>query len=141
MDITDSVRFGLNIRNLLTDDFDLGGQTLNFDTEVRIGVSYRNQYVTVAADYDLIENEPLLANKSFDGLKTQYLAIGVEFNAFEYVKLRAGALKNLAGGVSGGADDILYTAGIGLWLGFNLDAAAIITDNSIGGFLQTGFRF
>ena len=141
MDLTDAFRLGLNLRNLFTDDFDLGGQTLNFDTEARIGVSYQNQYVTVAVDYDLLENEPLLANKSFDGLKTQYLALGAEFNAYDYVKLRIGALQNLAGGISGGADDILYTAGIGLWLGFNLDAAAIITDNSIGGFLQTGFRF
>ncbi|MBL4712030.1 MAG: conjugal transfer protein TraF [Gammaproteobacteria bacterium] len=141
VDLTDTVRLGLNIRNLLTDDFDLGGQTLNFDTEARIGVSYHNRFYTLAVDYDLIENEPLLANDAFNGLKTQYLAIGAEFNAFDYAQLRIGALTNLASGISGGAKDIVYTAGIGFWLGFNLDIAATITDNSIGGFLQTGFKF
>ena len=141
MDLTESIRLGLNFRNLITDDFDVGGQTLNFDTEARIGVSYRNRLLTVAVDYDLIENEPLLANDAFDGLKTQYLALGAEFNAFDFAQLRAGASKNLASGVSGGANDVVYTAGIGLWLGFNLDLAATFTGNSVGGFVQTGFRF
>ncbi len=141
MDLTDSIRLGLNFRNLISDDFDIGGQTLNFDTEARIGIAYYNRFVTVAVDYDLIENEPLLANKEFDGLKTQFLAAGAEFNAFDFAQLRIGAAKNLASGISGGAKDTVYTAGIGFWLGFNLDIAATFTDNSIGGFIQTGFRF
>lgn len=141
VDLTNSIRLGLNFRNLITDDFDLGGQTLNFDTEARLGVAYHNSFVTVAVDYDLIENEPLLANNAFDGLKTQYIAAGAEFNAFDFAQLRVGASKNLASGISGGAKDVAYTAGVGLWLGFNLDVAATFTDNSVGGFVQTGFRF
>ncbi len=141
VDLTDSVRLGLNLRNLITDDFAVGAQTLNFDTEARIGVSYHNSVVTVAADYDLIENEPLLANSSFDGLKTQFLAVGAEFNALDFMMLRVGASKNLASGITGGAKDTALTAGIGFWFGFNLDIAAIYTDNSLGGMLQTGFRF
>ena len=141
VELTPSVRLGLNIRNLVTDDFKIGNQTLNFDTTTRIGISYRNQFLTIAADYDLTENEPLLANNSFDGLKTQFLGLGAEFNVFNFMQLRVGASKNLADGISGGAKDTLYTAGVGVWLGFNLDIAATITDNSIGGFIQTGFRF
>ena len=141
VDLSRSWRVGLNIRNLLTDKFDVKGQTLNFDTEARIGVSYRNRLLTVAVDYDLIENEPLLANPSFNGLKTQYIAVGAEFNAFDFAQLRVGASKNLAGGVSSGAKDATYAAGIGFWLGFNLDVAATFRANSIGGFVQTGFRF
>ena len=141
VDLTDSVRLGLTLRNLITEDFAVGAQTLNFDTESRIGVSYHNSFVTVAADYDLIENEPLLANPSFEGLRTQYLAVGAEFNALDFMMLRVGALKNLADGISGGAQDTTLTAGIGFWLGFNLDIAVIYADNSLGGMLQTGFRF
>ena len=141
VDLTDSVRLGLNLRNLITDEFAVGAQTLNFDTEARIGVSYRNSFVTVAADYDLIENEPLLANPSFEGLKTQYLAVGAEFNALDFMMLRVGASKNLASGITGGAKDTALSAGIGFWFGFNLDIAVIYTENSLGGMLQTGFRF
>lgn len=141
IELSDSFRLGLNVRNLLTDEFKIGNQTLNFDTEARIGVAYANRLLTVAVDYDLIENEPLLANPSFDGLKTQYLAVGAEFNAFDFAQLRIGARKNLASGIADGAKDTALTAGVGFWLGFNLDIAATFTDNSVGGFLQTGFRF
>jgi hypothetical protein len=141
MDLSDSVRLGLNVRNLITDDFDVFGQTLNYDTEARIGVAYHSKFVTVAADFDLTENEPLLANDSFDGLTTQYLAVGAEFNAFEYVKFRLGPSKNMASDVPSGSKDPLYTVGVGFWLGFNLDIAAIANDHTAGAFLQTGFQF
>jgi len=141
VDLSDSFRLGLSLSNLITDDFDLGNQTLNLDTGARLGVAYFNEFMTIAADLDLIENEPLLANDSFEGLKTQYLAVGAEFNAFEYVKFRLGATKNIASGISDGAKDIEYTAGVGFWLGFNLDVAALINDNTAGVFLQTGFQF
>jgi hypothetical protein len=141
IDLSDSVRLGLSLRNLLNEEFDLGDQTLNLDTEARLGIAYYNKFLTIAADLDLIENEPLLANDSFDGLRTQYLAVGAEFNAFEYVKFRLGASKNIASDISDGAEDIAYTAGVGFWLGFNLDIAALINDNTAGVFLQTGFQF
>jgi len=141
VDLSQSFRVGLNIRNLLTDEFDVLGQTLNFDTEARIGLAYHNRLLTVAIDYDLLENEPLLANSSFKGLKTQYIAAGAEFNVFDFAQLRVGANKNLASGISNGAKDTTLTAGVGFWLGFNLDIAATFRDNSIGGFVQTGFRF
>jgi len=140
-DVSESFRLGLNIRNLITDEFDLGGTVLNFDTEARLGLAYHNRLVTVAVDYDLIENQPLLANPVFDDLKTQYLAVGAEFNAFDFMQLRVGARKNVASGIPEGAKDTAITAGIGFWLGFNLDIAAVYTENSVGAFLQTGFRF
>ncbi len=141
VDFTRSIRMGLNIRNLLTDKFDLNGSTLNFDTTTRIGAAYHNRYLTAAIDYDLTANKPLLANPFFDDLKTQYIAVGAEFNAFDFMQLRIGARKNVASGASEKAKDIALTAGVGIWLGFNLDIAATVTDNSIGGFVQTGFRF
>lgn len=141
VELSDAFRLGLNIRNIITDEFDLGGTRLNFDRNVRIGVAYHNRMLTVAVDYDLTENKPLLANPVFDDLKTQYLAVGAEFNAFSIAQLRVGARKNVASGISSGAGDTALTAGVGFWLGFNLDIAAIYTSNSVGGFVQTGFRF
>jgi len=141
VDLSDSFRLGLSLRNLINDKFDVKGQTLNFDTEATIGIAYRNRFLTVAMDYDLIENEPLLSNPTFDGLKTQYIAIGAEFNTFDIAQLRIGVSRNTAGSISDGAKDTALTAGIGFWLGFNLDIAATFRDNSIGGFVQTGFRF
>ena len=141
IDLSESFRMGLNIRNLLTDEFDLGTSKLNFETNARIGLAYHNRFLTVAVDYDLTENKPLLANKVFEDLKTQYLAAGAEFNAFSFAQLRIGARKNVASGITDGAKDTAITAGIGLWLGFNLDMTATYTDGSVGGFLQTGFRF
>ena len=148
-DLSDSFRMGLTVRNLINDDFDVVTQsssgpvthTLNFDTEARLGLAYHNSLLTVGLDYDLIENEPLLSNPSFEGLKTQYVALGAEFNAFDFMQLRVGATKNLASGVSRTSKDTVFTAGVGLWLGFNLDVAATFSDNSVGAFLQTGFRF
>ena len=141
IDLSESFRLGLNIRNLVTDEFDLGGAVLNYDTEARLGLAYHNRLLTVAIDYDLRENKPLLANPVFDDLKTQYLAVGAEFNAFDFAQLRVGARKNVASNVPDGAKDTALTAGVGFWLGFNLDIAATFTENSVGGFVQTGFRF
>ena len=141
VDLSDSVRLGLSLSNLITDDFDLGNQTLNLDTGARLGVAYYNKFMTIAADLDLIENEPLLANDSFEGLKTQYLVVGAEFNAFDYMKFRLGVSQNLASNISDGAKDVEFTAGVGFWLGFNLDIAVIVNDNTAGAFLQTGFQF
>ncbi len=141
MELSDSFRLGLNIRNVITDEFDLDGQTLSFDTNSRIGAAYYNRFLTVAVDYDLTENKPLLANPLYGGLSTQYLAVGAEFNAFDFAQLRIGARKNLADDISDAAKDTALTAGVGFWLGFNLDIAATFTDNSVGAFLQTGFRF
>lgn len=141
LDLSRSFRLGLNVQNLLTDEFELAGAVLNFDTTTRLGLAYYNSFVTVAVDFDLSENKPLLANPQFDDLKTQYLGIGAEFNAFDFAQLRVGLRKNMAGGISEKAKDTAFTAGVGFWLGFNLDVAATVTGNTVGAFVQTGFRF
>lgn len=150
IDLSESFRLGLTVRNLVTDEFDIDlgvidgvpvTGKLNFDTEARLGLAYHTNFFTLAVDYDLKENQPLLSNPVFDSLKTQYLAVGAEFNAFDFAQLRVGARKNLADGIAESAKDTAITAGIGFWLGFNLDVAAVYAENSVGGFLQAGFRF
>ena len=141
LDVTDSVLVGLNVRNVISEDFELGGQTFEYDTEWEIGIAYSNSFMTLAADYDLTTNKPLLANPAFRALDRQDIAIGAEFRAGRIVMLRVGAAKNLADGIPSGAKEVRYTAGIGIWLGFNLDIAAIVNDNTVGVVLQTGFSF
>jgi hypothetical protein len=140
-DVSESFRIGLNFRNLITEEFKIQNQTLSFDTEARLGLAYHSNFMIIGVDYDLTENKPLLSSNDFDGLKTQYLMLGAEFNAFDFAQLRIGATKNVASDISDRAKETAYTAGIGFWLGFNLDIAATFRDNSVGGFLQTGFRF
>lgn len=140
----------MTVRNVITDkcDVDLGvvngtplTGSINVDTEAHIGLAYRNPLLTPAVDNDLIENGPLLGNPAFENLKSQYLAVSAGFDAFDFAQLRMGAGKNVASDISDNAKKTVFTVGIGFWLGFNLDIAATFTNNSVGGFLQTGFRF
>ena len=115
--------------------------TLSFDTQARAGIAYRSRFMTLGADVDLLDNEPLLSNPDFQGLKTRYVSAGAEFNAFDFAQLRVGIQKNIATGINEGAKENLLTAGVGFWFGFNLDVSVIKTSDSLGGFLQTGVRF
>lgn len=71
VDLSESYRLGLTVRNVITDKFDVDlgvvngtplTSSINVDTEAHIGLAYRNPLLTLAVDYDLIENEPLLGN-------------------------------------------------------------------------------
>jgi len=140
-DLTDSVRLGFVAKNLITDDFQVGAFTFEVNTEYRAGIAYHSDFLTVGFDLDLKENDPLLSNPVFSGLKTQYASVGAEFNVFDYVQLRVGASENIAGGIPDGAKETSYYAGIGFWLGFNLDVAVASRDESLGAYLQIGFKF
>ncbi len=80
IDLSYSYRLGWTVRKLITDKFDVDlsvvnssplTSIINIDTEARVELAYRKQLLTLAADYDLIENEPLLANPAFENLKSQ----------------------------------------------------------------------
>jgi hypothetical protein len=146
MGLTEHTQIGLVATNLVSHKInyiDATGNpaTLSFDTQARLGIAYRNQFLTLGADLDLIENDALFTSTNFQALKSQFVSVGGEFNAFDFMQLRIGAQKNIADGIADAAKDTLYTAGVGLWFGFNLDAAVIMQNDSLGGFLQTGFRF
>jgi hypothetical protein len=146
MGLSEHIQIGLVATNLVTHKInyiDAAGNpaTLSFDTQARLGVAYRSQLLTLGADIDLIENDALLSSENFQALKSQNVSVGGEFNLFDFMQLRIGAQKNIADGISEQAKDTMYTAGIGFWFGFNLDAAVIAQNDSLGAFLQTGFRF
>ena len=79
-------------------------------------------------------------SENFQALKSQFVSLGGEFN-LKFMQLRVGAQKNIADGISDAAKEMMYTAGLGLWFGFSLDAALVAQNDSLGGFLQAGFRF
>jgi hypothetical protein len=89
------------------------------DPEARAGAAFV-PFSTLAfeVDLDLTRNKTILS-----GYKTQNLAAGLEWNAFHFLALRAGAYKNLAEKDVG----TVVTGGLGLnlWL-IRLDAAAAV---------------
>ncbi len=139
--VSDSITLGLVAKNLMTESFTSSVlnpegnlYTFDFDTHLRAGGAYHNSFMTLAVDMDLSEIKPL----SFED-PSKMLALGLELNAFDFMQLRAGYQTNMA---SGATDPDLFSAGIGLWLGFHLDVAAVVgSDSSVGAMVQLGFRF
>jgi len=146
MGLTKHTQIGLVATNLVSHKINFTNSsgnpaTLSFDTQARLGIAYRTDLLTLGADVDLIENDALLTSQNFQALKTQNVSVGGEFNLLDFMQLRVGVQKNIADGISDAAKENFYTAGIGFWLGFNLDMALVAQSNSLGAFLQTGFRF
>ena len=146
MGLTKHTQIGLLATNMVSQKINYTNAsgipvTLSFDTQARLGIAYRRNFMTLGADLDLIENDALFASQNFQALKSQYASAGGEFNIFDFMQLRLGIQKNIADGISDAAKENLYTAGIGFWLGFNVDLAIVSQSNSIGGFLQSGFRY
>jgi hypothetical protein len=139
VNVLDSVRVGLVAKNLLEETKTITANLntpldINFDRHLRAGVAFDGGFFTLAADMDLTEIEPV----GFES-PSKMFSVGAELNTFEVFQLRAGYQTNTA---SGANDPDLLSLGVGLWLGFHLDAAVVVgDDSSFGGFVQTGFRF
>lgn len=146
LSVTNNFILGLVANNLVAHEVNFTSRSgtplkMNFDHQLRLGAAYRTDFFTLGADIDLIENEPLLVNNAFKALKSQNVSLGAELNAWDFMQLRLGLQKNLSSGISSEAKANMYTAGVGLWLGFNLDLAVVKQNESLGAMLQTGFRF
>ncbi len=146
--LSDNIQLGLVGKNIITEEVNiisqLGGVpvTLRFDSSWRAGVAYRNRFLTIGVDLDIVENDPIVKGAAFSGLKTQMASFGAEFNTFDFAQLRIGVMKNIASGISDGLGNPFYTIGVGFWLGFVLDVAVVSGEGeSLGAFVQTGFRF
>ncbi|WP_440874743.1 conjugal transfer protein TraF [Thalassotalea sp. PLHSN55] len=127
--------FALVANNLLDQQVSLIEQdlTFNLDTTITAGLSYQNDWLTVATEVDLTEREhfkELTASK--------YAAIGIELRVYEHMQFRLGLRNDLN---DNEAD--LYTAGIGIspWDVVSIDIAAFTGDeDNIGGALQLGVK-
>ncbi len=111
LDIGASTRFGkieqgtvgIVVKNLLSNSLDsINGQTVEIKPQVRAGVAYQAfGWINLAADLDLIENEPVAFEEP-----SQFFAMGVEADVFGFLQLRGGFRTNIAASgqqvVSGG---------------------------------------
>lgn len=88
--------------------------------QVRLGVAYDPlSWLTVAADLDLTENETVLSSLDY---KSRHFGGGVEVHPFTWLKVRAGAYKNLANSDVGPVG----TAGLTLgtkWVNLDIDGS------------------
>lgn len=116
------VRAGMAVKDLIPQTFESSsGRELEMGPKVRIGAAHDTRFSTVALDVDLTENEPLGY-----GVPTRYIGLGGEFDAFNWVKLRAGYRNNLA------VDDShVVTTGLGFTpFGVGLDFSAWLSPAS-----------
>lgn len=126
---------GLAVKNVLSKEYTtVLGNKITIDPMARVGVMHETSWSTIALDVDLTENDPGgLDNKS------QFAALGIEFDAFNFAQLRLGIRHNMS--------DIPYdpdilSAGIGLSpFGINIDLSVAGNQDDVGAALQLGFRF
>lgn len=116
------VRAGLVVKDLIPQTFEsASGRELEMGPKARIGVAHETRFSTVAMDLDLTENEPLGY-----GVTTRYIGLGGEFDAFNWMKIRAGYRNNLS------VDDShVITTGLGFTpFGVGLDITGWLSPSS-----------
>jgi hypothetical protein len=126
------VRTGLMVKNLIGQTYTTAdGNDLELNPQYRAGISHHTGISTIGIDLDLTENDPVA--EGFDR-PTQYLAIGGEFDAWNWLQLRAGYRTDLADSY----EDTLH-AGVGL---FHLvDVGAAYSENEVQASVRLGLRF
>src|SRR5690606_26026583 len=98
------------------------GGEVNLNPQMRAGLAYRNSWVNLAADLDLLENKPIAYESA-----TQYAAFGGEIDIFRTLQLRAGYRLNIK-------DTDQGTASVGFGLspfGLHIDLAAFANPSDV----------
>lgn len=86
------VRAGLVVKDIIPQTFESSaGRELHIGPKARVGVAHETRFSTLALDFDLTENDPLGY-----GVTTRYIGLGGEFDAFNWMKVRAGYRNNLS---------------------------------------------
>ena len=113
--------------------------TLELKPMLTAGIAHTGNFHVVTAELDLTKK------KGFGFADdTQWLAVGVELDAWRYAQIRFGARQNLASNDdnNGIAEETQFTAGIGLSLfGARLDLGALVSDADMGAALELGAAF
>lgn len=132
---------GASVHNLIPMDIDtVNDQKVEIDPRVIVGLAHRSRFSTLAVDLDLTENK----NFSFeDG--TQWLGLGGEVDAYEFIQLRAGVRHNLAyksNSRNGGGEETQFTAGVALSpFGARLAISGMLGDGEIGAAAELGMAY
>lgn len=120
-------QFGAVAKNLIGGSYQtITGRKIDVDMQLRAGVARMTKRTTLAVDLDLTENTGTTGTDA-----TQFLAFGAEYD-LKFLQLRAGYRANLAGG---DVADVM-TAGLGLG---PVDLTAVVSDNTLGAYLNLGF--
>ncbi|SFD24264.1 plasmid transfer operon, TraF, protein [Thiohalospira halophila DSM 15071] len=126
------VRTGLMVKNIIGQTYTTAeGNDLELNPQYRAGISHHTGISTIGIDLDLTENDPVA--EGFDR-PTQYLAIGGEFDAWNWLQLRAGYRTDLADSY----EDTVH-AGVGLF--HILDVGAAYSDQEVQASVRLGVRF
>jgi len=127
---------GLVVRNLISHDFTTAqGNSVKIGPQARAGVSRHTDRTTVSLDVDLTEND----QATFE-TKTQFVALGAEFDVYKTVQLRVGYRNNLS--ASGGFPADTLSAGVGFSpFGAHVDLAVAGNSDETSGALRLGFSF
>ena len=126
------IRVGLTGKNLATQTHTTSaGNELELHPQFRAGVSHHTRVSTIGLDVDLTENDPVAPG--FDR-PSQYLALGGEFDAWNWMQVRAGYRTDLTGSY----EDTVH-AGIGLL--HLVDVSAAFSDEEIQASARVGMRF
>lgn len=138
-------RAGLVVKNIIPHTYDFKraptpgatpvptGAVISLKPQARIGASHTTSWSTVAMDLDLTTNDPA----GFEN-KSQYLALGAELNAWDWMQVRLGYRANLK-------DNKRNIPSVGLGFApfgvIHLDIAASISSNEVGASARLAFTF
>lgn len=115
----------------------LEGGKVNLNPQVRGGIAFQSKFFNAAFDLDLVENKPVAYESA-----TQYAALGIEFDAWKWLQLRAGYRTNLKS-----SDMKTVSAGIGISpfdvLAIDIAALANASDyeKEVGAVFEMGLNF
>lgn len=134
--ISEGWKVGLVVKNAIKKEYKtVLGNNISLEPTIRAGISHHTNWTTVALDVDLTENDRI----GLTGEKTQYAAIGMEFD-ISLIQLRVGARHNLSAESDREAN--ILSAGVGLYIvGFHLDVGVAKNDDEAAAALQLGFQF
>lgn len=129
-------KFGLVVKNAVKKEYlTARGNTIVLEPTARMGISHHTNWTTIALDVDLTEND----RTGLTGEKTQYVALGMEFD-LSLVQLRVGARHNLS--AEGDRESNTLSAGVGLYvIGLHIDAGVAQNDDEVAAAVQLGFQF
>lgn len=127
-------KMGLVAKNIVPGNYQYGdsGDVFKIEPQLRAGFAYQSRYSVLELDIDLLKNDPI----GF-GSASQIAALGWEWQAWQWLTLRAGYNQNLTG------NEASYgSAGIGLLIStLQIDVAAYSGDESEGISAQLGLQF
>lgn len=146
---SDQWRVGASVRNLVPQTLKTvennsrplryEQKEMTLDPQATVGVAHTSGWHTLTADVDLTKNESI-----GPAADQQWLALGGEFNVYDWINVRAGARQNLASdtGADGIEEETQYTAGFALspWA-MRIEAGALVSSDEVGGAVELGMSF